>query len=112
MVKYRLMLVAAITLGFCLPLAAQQAGGTKVGVLTCNTSASLGLLIGSHQKLRCSFKPEAGGPSNPHGGRSGSIAPSPRNSRLSRSPVARVGVEGAFTGNLTARIEYIFARTA
>jgi hypothetical protein len=62
MVKYRLMLVAAITLGFCLPLAAQQAGGTKIGVLTCNTSASLGLIIGSHQKLRCSFKPDNGGP--------------------------------------------------
>jgi Protein of unknown function (DUF992) len=61
MVKYRLMLVAAITLGFCLPLAAQQAGGTKIGVLTCNTSASLGLIIGSHQKLRCSFKPDNGG---------------------------------------------------
>jgi hypothetical protein len=62
MVKYRLMLVAAITLGFCLPLAAQQAGGTKIGVLTCNTSASLGLIIGSHQKLRCSFKPDNGRP--------------------------------------------------
>ena len=61
MVKYRLMLVAAMMLGFCLPVAAQQAGGTKVGVLTCNTSASLGLVVGSHQKLRCSFKPDAGG---------------------------------------------------
>jgi hypothetical protein len=40
MVKYRPLLVTAITLGLCLPVAAQQAGGTKVGVLTCNTSAS------------------------------------------------------------------------
>ena len=61
MFKYRRMLVAAITLvGTCIPLAAQQAGGTKVGVLTCKTSASLGLLVGSHQKLRCNFKPDSG----------------------------------------------------
>jgi hypothetical protein len=62
MVKYRPLLVTAITLGLCLPVAAQQAGGTKVGVLTCNTSASLGLIVGSHQKLRCGFRPDAGGP--------------------------------------------------
>jgi Protein of unknown function (DUF992) len=62
MFKYRRMLVTAITvLGTCIPLAAQQAGGTKVGVLTCKTSASLGLIVGSHQKLRCSFKPDNGG---------------------------------------------------
>ena len=63
MFKHRRMLVTAITLlGTCAPLAAQQVGGTKVGVLTCNTSASLGLIVGSHQKLRCSFKPDNGGP--------------------------------------------------
>ena len=62
MFKYRQLLITAITLaGTCVPLAAQQAGGTKVGVLTCNTSASLGLLVGSHQKLKCSFKPDNGG---------------------------------------------------
>jgi Protein of unknown function (DUF992) len=49
-----------LVLGACLPLAAQQAGGTKVGVLTCRTSASLGLIVGSHQKLRCSFRPDNG----------------------------------------------------
>jgi hypothetical protein len=38
-----------LVLGACLPLAAQQAGGTKVGVLTCRTSASLGLIVGSHK---------------------------------------------------------------
>ena len=62
MFKYRQLLITTITLvGTCVPLAAQQAGGTKVGVLTCNTSASLGLLVGSHQKLKCSFKPDNGG---------------------------------------------------
>ncbi len=33
---------------------------TQAGMLTCNSSASLGLLIGSHQKLRCSFAPNSG----------------------------------------------------
>ena len=28
----------------------------KIGVLTCNTSASLGLILGSQQKLNCQFK--------------------------------------------------------
>src|SRR5271169_1758423 len=43
------------------PLAAQQAGGTKAGTLTCRTSASLGLIIGSHQKLACRFTPDGSG---------------------------------------------------
>lgn len=57
----RLLITAVALLGTCASLAAQQTGGTKVGVLTCKTSASLGLLVGSHQKLRCSFKPDSGG---------------------------------------------------
>jgi Protein of unknown function (DUF992) len=40
---------------------AQPAGGTKVGVLTCKSSASLGLIIGSRQSVRCSFSPDSGG---------------------------------------------------
>jgi uncharacterized protein DUF992 len=52
----------AFVLSGWLPLAAQQTGGTKVGVLTCRTSASLGLIVGSHQKLRCSFQPDNGPP--------------------------------------------------
>jgi hypothetical protein len=39
-----------------------QPGGTKVGVLTCKTSASLGLIIGSQQRIRCNFAPDNGGP--------------------------------------------------
>ena len=43
-------------------VAAQQTNQAKVGVLTCRTSASLGLIVGSHQKLSCRFTPDAGGP--------------------------------------------------
>jgi Protein of unknown function (DUF992) len=50
------------TLGLLLmPLSGASADPTKVGMLTCKTSASLGLIIGSHQKLRCSFTPNSGG---------------------------------------------------
>lgn len=63
MLKFRqvffgIALCAALTA----PAAAQPAGGTKVGVLTCNTSASLGLIVGSRQNVRCSFSPDNGGP--------------------------------------------------
>jgi Protein of unknown function (DUF992) len=36
--------------------------------LTCKTSASLGLIIGSHQKLTCTFSPSDGGPSDYYSG--------------------------------------------
>lgn len=62
MLKFRTLLVtAAMFSGIAGPAAAQPANGTKAGVLTCRTSASLGLIIGSHQKLACSFAPNAGG---------------------------------------------------
>ena len=44
------------------PVSAQQANQAKAGVLTCRTSASLGLVLGSHQKLACRFAPDTGGP--------------------------------------------------
>jgi hypothetical protein len=69
MLQYRPKLLAAIVLlGATTPLSAQQTGGTKVGVLTCKTSASLGLIIGSHQKLRCSFSPDNAGPPENYAG--------------------------------------------
>jgi Protein of unknown function (DUF992) len=64
MLQRKTILALALVLSACSPLAAQQAGGTKVGMLTCKTSASLGLLVGSHQKLRCSFSPDNGPPEN------------------------------------------------
>ena len=44
-----------------------QSGGTKVGLLTCNTSATLGLILGSHQKIGCTFRPDNGPPENYEG---------------------------------------------
>ncbi|HEV2713749.1 MAG TPA: DUF992 domain-containing protein [Terriglobales bacterium] len=56
----RSLFATIILLGSAVCLAAQQAGGTKVGALTCKTSASLGLIVGSHQKIQCSFSPDNG----------------------------------------------------
>jgi hypothetical protein len=55
-----LLTAAAVLWAALMPASAQQSGGTKIGLLTCRTSAALGLIIASHQKLRCSFSPNAG----------------------------------------------------
>jgi hypothetical protein len=61
MLRYGPILLATIILlGGVVCSTAQQTGGTKVGVLTCRTSASLGLIVGSHQKIQCSFSPNSG----------------------------------------------------
>lgn len=41
---------------------------SEFGMLTCQASASLGLIVGSHQKLRCSFEPKGGGPVEQYSG--------------------------------------------
>ena len=60
----RCLLGAALAAALAMPALAQQSGGAKVGLLTCKSSASLGLIIGSHQKIRCSFTPDNGPPEN------------------------------------------------
>jgi Protein of unknown function (DUF992) len=63
MSKHRPMLLAvAVFCGIAVPAVAQQTNQTKAGVLSCRTSASVGLIVGSHQKLSCRFTPDAGGP--------------------------------------------------
>src|SRR5262245_1222927 len=52
------LLALAVLFGGMGPANAQ----TKAGMLTCETSASLGLIVGSHQKLNCKFVPNDGGP--------------------------------------------------
>jgi hypothetical protein len=59
--SYRLFAGLVLAAAFVAPAGAQPSGA-KVGVLTCKTSASVGLIVGSHQRLRCSFAPDAGGP--------------------------------------------------
>ena len=53
---------SVLLLGVLLGAVSANAQGsmTRAGVLTCRTSASLGLIVGSHQRLRCQFKADAG----------------------------------------------------
>lgn len=44
------------------PSAAQTPQGTNVGVLTCKLSPSIGLIIGSRQRMSCRFVPNGSGP--------------------------------------------------
>lgn len=59
---YGLLAGLAFAAVLAAPASAQQSGGTKVGVLTCKTSASIGFIVGSHQKIRCTFAPDSGAP--------------------------------------------------
>ena len=58
----RLLAAMAILAALNTSLAAQETNRTKAGVLSCRTSASVGLIVGSHQKLNCRFTPDGGGP--------------------------------------------------
>ena len=42
------------------PAAFAQSNTIRQGVLTCRTSASVGLIVGSRQRLRCQFRSETG----------------------------------------------------
>jgi hypothetical protein len=69
MSKYnRVILSLALSVLLSSQVSAQQANQTKAGVLTCRTSASLGLIVGSHQKMRCLFTPDGGGPAETYFG--------------------------------------------
>ncbi|MGC2124929.1 MAG: DUF992 domain-containing protein [Xanthobacteraceae bacterium] len=68
MSKYvRCLLGLAVAAALATPAVAQQSGGTKVGLLTCKSSASIGLIVGSHQRIRCSFAPDNGPPESYEG---------------------------------------------
>jgi hypothetical protein len=47
--------MVAAALAMPVPVVAQN--GTKVGTLTCRLSPSIGLIIGSHQRMACHFAP-------------------------------------------------------
>ena len=53
---------AALLTAFLLSIAPASAQGNTIrqGVLTCRTSASVGLVVGSRQRLACQFKSESG----------------------------------------------------
>jgi hypothetical protein len=50
------------------PAAAQQPGSTRVGLLRCQMAPTVALVVASHQKMRCDFKPDNGGPPESYSG--------------------------------------------
>jgi len=50
--------VIAFAIAMAEPAAAQQ---VKAGILTCDVSAGIGFIIGSHKTVSCSFVPEGSG---------------------------------------------------
>jgi hypothetical protein len=55
-----LVAAAGLVLFSAMPASAQN--GAKVGLLTCNMSPTIGLIVGSHQRIHCRFTRDAGGP--------------------------------------------------
>ena len=51
-----------LIVALALPSAAQTPQGVKVGTLTCRLAPSIGLLIGSQQRMSCVFQPDGGYP--------------------------------------------------
>lgn len=59
MTKLNLLITAGLVLFSAMPACAQS--GTKAGLLTCNMSPTIGLIVGSHQRIHCRFTPDARG---------------------------------------------------
>jgi hypothetical protein len=57
--QWRLLVAASALVLSAMSAAAQN--GTKVGLLSCNMGPSVGLILGSHQHIRCRFTPDSGG---------------------------------------------------
>src|SRR5690349_4002380 len=64
-------LVLASSLFVAEQAAAQQAA--RIGMLSCRTSASIGLIVGSRQGIRCRFTPDGGGRPENYTGRIGRL---------------------------------------
>jgi hypothetical protein len=52
-----MLVTAALAIAMAMPAPAHAQQGTKVGTLTCRLSPSIGLIIGSHQRMACQFTP-------------------------------------------------------
>jgi Protein of unknown function (DUF992) len=66
MIRHSLAL-AALALAFAGPVSAQTSG--KVGVLACDVSAGVGMIIMQKQTMICTFKPDMAGPLDKYTGK-------------------------------------------
>jgi hypothetical protein len=60
---------AAVALTACLASPALAQSSVKVGTLTCDVSAGIGMLISQQQTMICAFDPASGGPPDKYTGR-------------------------------------------
>jgi hypothetical protein len=58
---YKIHILAATALLLIVTAPASAQSRTEVGMLTCRTGPSVGLIVGSRQRLDCRFAPRAGG---------------------------------------------------
>jgi len=63
----------AWVLGWVSPAAAQAPQGTSAGMLTCKLAPSIGLIIGSRQRMACRFTPNGPYPPEAYVGVLGSV---------------------------------------
>ena len=74
MLKYLIALVLVVfAAAFVSPAVAQQQQGTNVGALTCRLAPSIGLIIGSRQRMACRFQPSGPYPPEAYVGVMGTI---------------------------------------
>lgn len=66
MTRMSFLFVAALLALAAAPAAAQN--DAKAGLLTCRTGPSVGLIVGSHQRMHCQFAPDNGGPGEAYSG--------------------------------------------
>ncbi|MGB8605652.1 DUF992 domain-containing protein [Bradyrhizobium sp.] len=65
--------LVALAAAFVSPAVAQQQQGTNVGALTCRLAPSIGLIIGSRQRMACRFQPSGPYPPEAYVGVMGTI---------------------------------------
>lgn len=61
-------LIAALSVATVLSISSAHAEHSKVGTLDCDVSAGIGVIVGSKQDVKCTFKPSEGGASETYVG--------------------------------------------
>lgn len=64
----RLLIACAIVSVMAAPSFGQQKSYTRSGVLSCKLAPTVGLIVGSRQKIGCRFTPDGGGRSEAYAG--------------------------------------------
>ncbi|CAN5319101.1 hypothetical protein BH10PSE7_BH10PSE7_21900 [soil metagenome] len=69
----KLVLAAFVALGLAVPGSAAQAGGIKIGILSCGIGSGIGWIIASSKSVDCVYQPGHGGRIEHYQGRIGKL---------------------------------------